>query len=78
MQTSYWNFMLADQPFAKALQILKTLVLVKNNLCGKLVSSLESPTTFVERRFKMERVSFFIPDFNFLSCKLKNFTFKVI
>ena len=32
---------LAEEPFAKALQSLKTYVLVHNNLCGKLFSSLE-------------------------------------
>ena len=40
------HFILADKPFAKALQSLKTCVLVNNNLYGKLVSSLESPTAF--------------------------------
>ena len=31
------NFILADEPFAKALQIFETCVSVNNNLCGKLV-----------------------------------------
>ena len=44
-----------------------------NNLCGKLFSSLESPTTFDEI-FKVTSVPFFIPDFNLLSCELDNFT----
>ena len=35
------NFMLADEPFAKALQISETCVSVNNNLSGKLLSSLE-------------------------------------
>ena len=35
------NFILADEPFAKAFQSLETFVLVKNDLCGKLLSSLE-------------------------------------
>ena len=34
-------FTLADEPFAKALQIFENCALVNNNLCGKLVSSLE-------------------------------------
>ena len=32
------HFILADEPFAKALQIFGTCILVNNNLCGKLVS----------------------------------------
>ena len=60
------NFILVDEPFAKAL-------LVKNNLCGKLFSSLESPTTFKEV-FKVTSVQFFIPDFNLLSCQFDSFT----
>ena len=40
------NFILADEPFAKALWSLRTCVLVDNNLCWKLFSSLDSPTTF--------------------------------
>ena len=39
--------MLADGPFTKALRIFETCVLVKNNLCRKLFSSIESPPTFV-------------------------------
>ena len=39
---------LADEPFAKALRNFETCVLVNNSLCGKLFSSLESPTTFDE------------------------------
>ena len=32
------NFILADDPFAKALRSLETCVLANNNLCGKLSS----------------------------------------
>ena len=56
------NFILADEPFAKALRIFETYVLVSNNLCGKLVSSLEFPIKFDER-FKVNLVPFFIADF---------------
>ena len=35
------NFIWADELFAKALWSLETFVLVNNNLCRKLVSSLE-------------------------------------
>ena len=37
------NFILAGELFAKALQSLGTCVLVSNNMCGKLFSSIESP-----------------------------------
>ena len=55
------NFILADELFAKSLQGLKTCVSVNDNLCGKLVSSLESPITFDER-FQITSISSFIPD----------------
>ena len=61
------NFILADEPFAKALQSLKTWLLVDNNLWEKLCSLLESQ---IDGIFKVSSVSFFIPDFNLLSCKL--------
>ena len=41
------NFILAEELFAKALRNFQTCVLVHKNLCEKLFSSLESPTTFV-------------------------------
>ena len=40
------NFYVSWRIFAKALQSVKACVLVNNNLCGKLFSSLESPITF--------------------------------
>ena len=51
-------------------------VLVNNNLCGKLFSSLESQSTFDEI-FRVTSALFFIANFN-LSCELDNFTFKVL
>ena len=72
----YEIFLLADEPFAKALRILETCVSVNNNLCEKL-SSLESPTTFDES-FQVTWVPFFILDFNSLSCELDKLTFKVL
>ena len=60
------NFILADEPFAKALRRFGTCVLVKDNLCGKLFSSLESPTIFDEI-FKDSSVLFFIQSFNLIS-----------
>ena len=71
------NFILADEPFAKALRSLETCASVNNNLCGKLFSSLESPTTFDER-FKVTSVEIFIADFYLLSCELENFSFNVL
>ena len=47
------NFILANEPFAKALGILGTCVLVNNNLCEKLV-------TIFDERFKFPWVPFFI------------------
>ena len=71
------NFVLADKPFAKALQIFGTCVLVNSNLCRKLVLSLELPIKFDER-FKVTSVPFLIPDFNLLSCEVDNFTFYIL
>ena len=50
-------------------------VLVINNLCEKLVSSLELWIKLHER-FKITSVSFFIAYFSWLSCELDNFTFE--
>ena len=52
-----------EEWFTKA---LRNFVLVNNNLCGKLLSSLESPTIFDES-FKVTLVPSFSPDFNLLS-----------
>ena len=41
------NLILADE-LAKDLQRLKTCVLVNKNLCGSLLSSLESPATWLK------------------------------
>ena len=73
----YDNFILAEELFAKALQSLKTCVLVSNNLWEELFSSLESPTTFDEI-FKSYFSTIFIPNFHLLSCKLDNFMFEVL
>ena len=50
------NFILADEPFAKALQSLEKPS-VNNNLFGTLVSSLESPIAF-DGRFRITSVAF--------------------
>ena len=52
------NFILSDELFAKVLRSLETRVLVNNNLCGKLFSPFESPTTF-GKRFKVTFVPVF-------------------
>ena len=65
------------QKLYETLQSFEACLLVNNNLCGKLFSSLESPITFDEI-FKITSVPFFIPNFNLLSYKLDNFTFKVL
>ena len=36
------NFILANEPFAKALQILESYESVNNNSCGKLASSISN------------------------------------
>ena len=77
-----WNwvfddFILADEPLAKALRRFETSVLVNSNLWGRLFLLLESQKIFDEN-FKVTSVPFLIPDFNLLSCELKNFTFKVL
>ena len=71
------NFILAEEFFVKALLSVETCVLVYNNLCRKLFSSLELPATYDEI-FKVTLVPLFIPDFNSLSCELDNFMFKML
>ena len=51
------------------MQSSETCVLVKNNLCEKLFSLLESPSAF-DGSFKVTSVSFLTPDFHLLSCQL--------
>ena len=71
------NFILAEELIAKALQSLETCVLANNNLWGKWLSSLESPTAFDES-FKIYVIPFLIPGFNLLSCELDKVTFAVL
>ena len=71
------NFIWAEKQLAKVLQSLKTCVLVNNNSCGKLVSSLEALTTLYEG-FKVTSVPIFISNFNLLCCNVDNFTFNVL
>ena len=76
-QRTFESFILADEPFAKALGSLGNCVSVSNNLFWKLDSSLEWSITFDER-FKVPSVQFFIPDFNLLDLELEDFTFEVL
>ena len=69
--------MLADEKLEKPLGSLETCVLVNSILYGKLVSTLESTTTF-DQIFTVTSVPFFIPEYNILSCELDNFIFKML
>ena len=60
------KFILANEPFAKALPFLENCIFVNYNLWGKLVSVLESPATFDER-FDVTKIPFFILKFHLLS-----------
>ena len=61
-----WVFIFSDGRLAKDLRSFETWVLINNNLCGKVLSSLESPTTFDES-FKVTSVPYFIRDFDLSS-----------
>ena len=63
------------QKLCEALKLV--YLLVNNNLCGKLFSSVESPTT-PDESFKVTSVPFFGPDFNLLSCEFDSFIFEVL
>ena len=52
--------MLAGALFAKALRSLETCVLVNNNLCGKLYSSLELRITHDEIFIKLTQYHFLL------------------
>ena len=52
------NFILADKPLAKDLCIFETCALVNNNLCAKLVLTLELLIRF-DQRLKATSVLFF-------------------
>ena len=69
------NLISADELFAKDLQRLDTYLSVNNNLWGKLVSL--SPTMF-DDNLTTTSDSFFIADFNLLSCECDSLTFKLL
>ena len=68
---------LADKLFAKALRRFATYLLVNNKFYGKLVSSLELSIMFGDS-LDFTSVSFFIADFDLLSCEFVNFKFKLL
>ena len=69
------NLMSTDELLANALQILETCLSVKNNSCGKLVLSSESPIMLGDNLITTS-FSFFIANFNLFSCEVDNFVFK--
>ena len=73
MQLRFWLFNIDEESFTKALRSFETCALVNNNLCKKLFSSLESPTTFDEY-FKVTSVLFFLD----LMCYIESFCINVI
>ena len=66
------NFILADEPFAKPLRIFESCASVTNNLCGKLVPSLEFLIKFDER-LKVTSIPFSIADFNLFKLWIRQF-----
>ena len=76
------KFIIANEPFAKTLQIFETYVSLENDLCEKLVSSLEPPIKY-DKRFKVTLVTFF-PDFHFelgnlhLKCYIESFYINIL
>ena len=57
--------MLVNKLFTKVLRRFETCLSVRNNLCEKLVSSLESP----------KKAAFFSADFDLFISELDSFTF---
>ena len=66
------NVISVDDLSAKALRRFETCLLVDNNLWGKLVSWLRIK---FDNNLKTTSVSFFMVDFNLLSCEFDTFTF---
>ena len=75
--TFFDNLISVDELFAKALRRFETCLIVHNNLCEKLVSSLELPIIF-DDNLKTILVLFFIADLNLLSYEFDSFTFKLL
>ena len=71
------NCTLSDESFVKALRIFETCASVNNDLCGRLVWSLELSIKFNES-FKVISISFSIFDYNLSSWELDNFRFRIL
>ena len=71
------KFTLANELFVKAWRSLESYVIINNDLFGEFFSSLDSSTIF-DKSLKVTSVPIFITGFNLLTCKLGNFTFKVL
>ena len=69
------NLISVDEWFVKALQIFATYLLVNNYWWGKLVSL--SPIILGDT-LKTTSDSFFIAEFNLLSCEFDSFRFKLL
>ena len=69
------NLISADELFANVLRRFATYLLVNNNSCRKVVSSLELPIIF-DDNLKTILVSFFIAYFHLLTCEFDSSTFK--
>ena len=63
------KFLLANEAFDKALQILETCVSVSNDLCGKLVLSLQFPILQYHFLFQV---------FTYLNCEFNIFVFNLL
>ena len=63
------NFILPDEPFAKALWSLEACALVNNNFIRITIN--------IWRNFQSYFSTIFFPDIDLLSCELEHFTFKV-
>ena len=66
------TFFIKQKPVSSNCSKPQNLWLINNNFCGKLLSSLELPKTFDES-FKVTSGPFFIPDFNWLACKNRQY-----
>ena len=68
---------MADELFPNALQSFETCLSVSHNLYGKLFSSLYL-LMILDDTCRVTSVALFITDWNFLSCELDNFIFKLL
>ena len=74
-QLCLWEFILADDLFAKILQRLATWLSVNNIPRGKLVSLLQK---VFDDKLKGTSVAFFVVGFNSFICETDNFKFTAL